>query len=184
MVQLERLLHKVGSKGLNGLRKNPGTADAEISHHLHRAPQCRFVLHVTLTPNMIPAALTTTFSPETARAWVDVDLAALVANARKVAAVSGSRLLPMVKANGYGLGAVEVARALEAVDPWGFGVASIEEGESLRSAGITRPILVATPLGPQLIARYLALDLRPAIGDPDTLHAWTAQSERPFHLEI
>ena len=100
---------------------------------------------------MIPAALTTTFSAETARAWVDVDLAALVANARKVAAVSGSRLLPMVKANGYGLGAVEVARALEVVSPWGFGVASIEEGESLRSAGITRPILVATPLIPQWI---------------------------------
>ena len=43
-----------------------------------------------------------------ARAWVDVDLGALVANARTVATISGSRLLPMVKANGYGLGAVEV----------------------------------------------------------------------------
>ena len=58
-----------------------------------------------------------TFPSDTSRAWVDVDLAALVANARTVAAVSGSRLLPMVKANGYGLGAVEVARALESVDP-------------------------------------------------------------------
>src|SRR3954452_12005236 len=133
---------------------------------------------------MIPAALTTTFSPETARAWVDVDLAALVANARKVAAVSGSRLLPMVKANGYGLGAVEVARALEAVNPWGFGVASIEEGESLRSAGITRPILVATPLIPQSIPRYIQHDLRPAVGAPVTLDAWLAQGDRPFHLEI
>jgi alanine racemase len=128
--------------------------------------------------------LTTIFSPETMRAWVDVDLSALVANARRVAAVSGSRLLPMVKANGYGLGAVEVARALEAVDPWGFGVASIDEAETLRAAGITRPILVATPLIPQWIERYLALDLRPAIGDPDTLHAWTSQSEQPFHIEI
>jgi alanine racemase len=133
---------------------------------------------------MIPAALTTTFSPETARAWVDVDLAALVANARKVAAVSGSRLLPMVKANGYGLGAVDVARALEVVDPWGFGVASIEEGESLRFAGITRPILVVTPLVPPLIGRYIQLDLRPAVGDPAALDAWVAQGDRPFHLEI
>src|SRR5215217_4127244 len=160
MVQLERFLHQVGSKGFTGLGPIPGTADAEISHHLHRAPQCRFVLHVTLTPNMIPAALTITFSPETARAWVDVDLAALVANARKVAAVSGSRLLPMIKANGYGLGAVDVARALEAVDPWGFGVASNEEGDSPRSPGISLPILVGNPLGPQLIARYIELDLR------------------------
>jgi len=118
------------------------------------------------------------------RAWVDVDLSALVANARRVAAVSGSRLLPMIKANGYGLGAVEVARALESVEPWGFGVASVEEGEALRAAGINRPILVATPLIPQWIQRYLALDLRPSIGDPETLRAWTAQTERPFHVEV
>jgi alanine racemase len=133
---------------------------------------------------MIPAALTTTFSPETMRAWVDVDLSALVSNARKVAAVSGSRLLPMIKANGYGLGAVEVARALRVVDPWGFGVASIDEAEVLRAAGIDRPILVATPLIPQWIPSFLELDLRPSIGDPLTLDAWLARGTRPFHLEI
>jgi alanine racemase len=125
-----------------------------------------------------------TLSSETMRAWVDVDLAALVANARQVAAVSGSRLLPMVKANGYGLGAVEVSRALESVDPWGFGVASIEEAETLRAAGISRPLLVATPLVPQWIGRYLELDLRPAIGDPVALDGWIAHTDRPFHLEI
>ena len=125
-----------------------------------------------------------TFSSETIRAWVDIDLAALVANARTVAAVSGARLLPMVKANGYGLGAVEVARALESVDPWGFGVASVDEAESLRAAGITRPILVLTPLLPQWIDRCLELELRPSIGDPSALDAWLARSARPFHLEI
>jgi len=125
-----------------------------------------------------------TFSPETTRAWVDVDLAALVANARTVAAVSGSRLLPMVKANGYGLGATEVARALEQVDPWGFGVASIDEARQLRDAGIKRPILVMTPLLPRCIAQYLDLDLRPTIGDVSGLESWIARGERPFHVEI
>ena len=125
-----------------------------------------------------------TSSSETIRAWVDVDLAALVANARTIAAVSGSRLLPMVKANGYGLGAVEVARALEAVDPWGYGVASPEEAEALRGAGVSRPILVTTPLLPQWIERCLQLDLRPSIGDPSALDAWISRSARPFHLEI
>ena len=125
-----------------------------------------------------------TISPDTMRAWVDIDLAALVANARKVAAVSGSRLLPMVKANGYGLGAVEVARALATVDPWGFGVASIEEADVLRSAGISRPLVVFTPLLPEWIPRYLELDLRPSIGDPAALEAWVSRTERPFHVEI
>ena len=50
-----------------------------------------------------------TSSPDTARAWVDIDLDALVANARAVVAACGSRLLPMIKANGYGRGAVPVA---------------------------------------------------------------------------
>ncbi|HEX6433935.1 MAG TPA: alanine racemase [Gemmatimonadales bacterium] len=125
-----------------------------------------------------------TISPDTMRAWVDVDLAALVANARKVAAVSGSRLLPMVKANGYGLGAVEVARALAAVDPWGFGVASVEEADALRSAGISRPVVVFTPLLPEWMPRYLELDLRPSIGDPAALEAWVSRTDRPFHVEI
>ena len=125
-----------------------------------------------------------TFSPETTRAWVDVDLAALVANARTVAAVSGSRLLPMVKANGYGLGATEVARALEALDPWGFGVASIDEARVLRASGIVRPILVMTPLQPQAIRQYLDLDLRPSIGDVPALESWIATGSKPFHVEI
>ncbi len=125
-----------------------------------------------------------TFPPEIARAWVDVDLAALVANARTVATISGSRLLPMVKANGYGLGAVEIARALEKVDPWGFGVASIEEAASLRSAGIRRPILVLTPLIPEWIDQCSALDLRPSLGDSVALERWVLHGSKPFHIEI
>jgi alanine racemase len=125
-----------------------------------------------------------TFSSDTMRSWVDVDLAALLGNARRVAAVSGSRLLPMVKANGYGLGATEVVRALEPVDPWGYGVASIEEASVLRAAGVLRPLLVTTPLIPQWIDRYLELDLRPCVGDPVALDAWIARTPRPFHVEI
>jgi alanine racemase len=125
-----------------------------------------------------------TDSHETARAWVEIDLGALVANARTLQAACGARLLPMVKANGYGLGASAVARALEAVEPWGFGVATPEEGASLRRAGIHRPILVASPVAPPSFDACLAADLRPAIGDPNALRAWCDRSVRPFHLEI
>jgi alanine racemase len=128
--------------------------------------------------------LAMTFTSETARAWVDVDLGALRANARTLAALSGSRLLPMVKANGYGLGAVAVAQALEPLEPWGYGVASVEEGASLRGAGIGRPILVVSPLLPAAVEDHLAHDLRPTIGDLSALEAWCARSARPFHVEI
>ena len=125
-----------------------------------------------------------TFTPETARAWVDVDLRALVANARTLVGLTGSRLLPMVKANGYGLGAVAVARALESLDPWGYGVASVEEGAALRAAGIMRPVLVASPLLPDAIDAHVAHDLRPTVGDVPALAAWCRRGGRPFHVEI
>jgi alanine racemase len=125
-----------------------------------------------------------TFTPDTTRAWVDVDLGALVANARTLATLTGTRLLPMVKANGYGLGATAVARALEPLEPWGYGVASTDEGAELRRAGIERPILVVSPLLAEGVEAHLAHDLRPTIGDQGALEAWCARSQRAFHVEI
>jgi alanine racemase len=90
----------------------------------------------------------------------------------------------MVKANAYGLGAVPVARALAQVDPWGYGVATVEEGEELRQAGITRPILVFTPLQSGQTQAFLASALRPVIADLPALREWTSATELPFHLEI
>lgn len=126
----------------------------------------------------------TALPPSVARAWVDVDLSALLANARALAAHARRSLLPMVKANGYGLGAVAVARALEAVAPWGYGVATLEEGEALRQAGIRRPVLVFTPMQPVQVPALRALDLRPVVGDDAALAAWLAAGDAPFHLEI
>lgn len=118
-----------------------------------------------------------------ARAWVDVDLSALLANARTVMARSGARLLPMVKANGYGLGAVPVARTLEVLAPWGFGVATPEEGAELRAAGIARPVVMFTPLLPAWREACVAADVTPVIGDVEALACWLPTG-RPFHLEI
>ncbi len=117
------------------------------------------------------------------RAWADIDLGALKANARTVARISGARLLPMVKADAYGLGVIPVVQALETLDPWGYGVATIEEGVQLRTAGITRPVVVFTPLQAALAPRYLAHALRPTIGDAPALVAWLAHGSAPFHVE-
>ncbi|MHB1863474.1 MAG: alanine racemase [Gemmatimonadaceae bacterium] len=117
------------------------------------------------------------------RAWVEIDLGALTRNAARVAAAARVPLLPMIKADAYGLGAVGVARALEAVDPWGYGVGTIEEGEELRAAGISRPILVVTPILPETFDAARAAGLRPALGDRDAIAAW-GPSGAPWHLSI
>ena len=113
--------------------------------------------------------MTASIQPSETRAWLEVDLAALVANARTVAATAGAPLLPMVKANGYGLGAVACARALEAVEPWGFGVATPEEAEELRRAGIARPIVVFTPWVGSRWSVVGSEGVRPVIGDVRSL---------------
>jgi len=118
-----------------------------------------------------------------ARAWVEVDLGALLQNGTAYAARAGVPLLPMVKADAYGLGAVPVARALERLDPWGFGVATVEEGEELRAAGVTRPIVVFTPLLVDDLGAAERARLTPSLGTRETILAWRATG-LPWQLAI
>lgn len=115
---------------------------------------------------------------------MEVDVGALVDNARTVAKIAGTRLLPVVKANAYGVGAVAVSKALEQLDPWGYGVATLEEGVELRAAGITRPVLVFMPARAQLFDDYDRYQLTPALGDAGSILEWTTRGDRPFHVEI
>lgn len=123
-------------------------------------------------------------TPDTARAWVDVDLDAVIRNARSYSAATGAPMLPMVKADGYGLGALMVARALAQTGPWGYGVATVDEARELHLNGVVRPIIVFTPLVPAMVEFVNAVAARPAIADVDALQAWMAQGVGPFHLEI
>lgn len=99
-----------------------------------------------------------------------------------------AKILPVVKADGYGLGARRVAAALESLSPFGYGVATFEEGAELRAQGIERPILVFFPpydaLAPIAEAR-----LTPALGDLEALARWRALARTlgrrlAFHLEV
>lgn len=117
------------------------------------------------------------------RAWVDIDLGALLRNGSLVARQAGVPILPMVKADAYGLGAVRVARTLERLDPWGFGIATIAEGEELRRAGIKRPIVVFTPLLEGDFDGAIRADLTPSLGDRSSILRWQTTG-RPWQLAI
>src|SRR5437868_9732276 len=117
------------------------------------------------------------------RAWVEIDLGALLRNGARVAEYSSARLLPMVKADAYGLGATRVACALQALDPWGYGVATVAEGEELRRAGIDRPIVVFTPLLIEEFDAARRARLTPTFGSADAIRAWR-RAELPWHLAI
>jgi alanine racemase len=118
------------------------------------------------------------------RAWVEVDLGALRRNGAALAARSGVPLLAVIKADGYGLGAVRVADALDAIDPWGFGVATVAEGVELRAAGVTRPILILSPVLPDEYESVRSAALRPSLGSADTIGVWASTGGGAWHLSI
>ena len=70
-----------------------------------------------------------------------IDLKALSSNYRQIQALSpDSKVLAVLKANGYGHGLERIAKALPNADA--FGVARIDEALALRAAGIVKPIVL------------------------------------------
>ena len=117
------------------------------------------------------------------RAWLEIDLAALVRNASKLADHSGVPLLPMIKADAYGLGAVPVANALEPLAPMAYGIATVDEGRELRNAGITRELIVFTPLLESDFPEAASLSLTPTLGFPTEIESWKIYGS-PYYLSV
>ena len=128
---------------------------------------------------------------ERTRAWVDVSTRAFQQNFLRIreAVGEGVRIIPMVKANAYGLGLTEAIRALEPLDPWGYGVAAVEEGLAIREMGLTKPVLVLSPVPPGSYASAVEADLSVSVSDFEgltRLKEAASAADRPggFHLEV
>lgn len=124
------------------------------------------------------------------RIYAEIDLDAIVDNVKAVAArLKGkSRMIGVVKTDGYGHGSVPVAKAIEAY-VWGFAVAALEEGELLRAHGIKKPILVLGMVPRSRFQRLLDGELRPTIfrlSDGKELSdlAVKAGKRAPIHLAL
>ncbi len=123
------------------------------------------------------------------RTRVEIDLAAIVGNARRVRALTQAEVYAVVKADGYGHGAITVAQALaKANAAAGFAVSLVEEGVALRDAGITQPILVMGPSQHGGEDDMVGTHLTPVVSSEDDLAALVpiAQRRGPFeaHLKV
>lgn len=130
------------------------------------------------------------FPPVIRRTRVEVDLGAVVDNARIVSAFVGVPLLAVVKADGYGHGALAVARRLsQEAAAAGFGVSLVEEGVALREGGITHPILVMGPSHRGGEDEMIEHGLTPVISDPAEVEPLVQAARRAgkkveLHLKV
>jgi alanine racemase len=105
-------------------------------------------------------------------AWAEVDLAAVRANARALAALAApARLCAVVKADGYGHGAVPVARAALEGGATCLAVALVEEGAALRDAGIEAPVLMLSEPPVEAMDEVVARRLTPTLYTLPGAHA-------------
>ena len=97
--------------------------------------------------------------------WAEIDLKAIARNVAELRRIAQpqSRLMAVVKANGYGHGAIEVAQCALKNGAVALGVARIEEGIQIREAGIQAPVLIFGYTLPQQAADLLEYDLKPCV---------------------
>lgn len=105
--------------------------------------------------------------------WAEIDLGAIAHNIRALKSLitSETRLMAVVKADGYGHGAREVARvALDNGAQW-LAVARVDEGIKLRVSGFDVPILVLGPATDKSIRDALENDLVLTVYDVESARA-------------
>ena len=100
------------------------------------------------------------------RICADIDLDALTHNLDEIhrCISEGTKIIAVVKANGYGHGAVPLAEVMEKrEDIWGYAVATPEEAEELYTNGMKKPILILGYTFPEYDAQIVKEELRPAV---------------------
>lgn len=111
------------------------------------------------------------------RVYAEVDLDALHYNMeqmhRKIS--PDTRIMGIIKADGYGHGAVQLGRELEQLDyVFGYGVATAEEAFILREAGLKKPVLVLGYTFPYAYEELIEKEIRMTVFRYDTLEELAA----------
>ena len=121
---------------------------------------------------------------DSALARLTVDLGALRANYRRLAAAA-PRTAAVVKANGYGTGALRAFDALRAEGCRDFFVATVEESVELRSASADPRIFVFSgPLDAGGARTMSSRDLTPVLNDESQVRRWAPYRERPVAVHV
>ncbi|MBI2482541.1 MAG: alanine racemase [Candidatus Vogelbacteria bacterium] len=120
------------------------------------------------------------------RTWIEISQIALKNNYQMFRHLIGPKclLMAVVKSNAYGHSLIDFSRALENLGVDWLGVDSIVEAESLRQAGLKKPILVLGYTLPNKIKVAIKSNITLTIADLPTLKNLTAINKSDGKLKI
>lgn len=127
---------------------------------------------------------------EYSRVYAEVDLDALQYNIEnmKKNIRPGTKMVGVIKTDGYGHGAIAIAKELEKDhDFWGMATATFEEADILRKSGIEKPLLILGYTFPYCYEKLAEKEIRPAVFREDTLEQLNQiglSLDRPVKIHI
>lgn len=101
-----------------------------------------------------------------------------------------TKMMAVIKTDGYGHGAVPIAHEIEKLPYlFGFAVATVEEAVILRKAGIDKPILILGYTFPDAYEDIVKYDIRPAVFKFDMAKALSTEAVKQgkkvhFHIKL
>ena len=115
------------------------------------------------------------------RVWAEVDLDAIWENMvhMKENIAEKTKILAVIKTDGYGHGGVPIAKMLEQLDfMFGYAAATYEEAHVLREAGVKKPILILGYTFPYCYEELIREEIRPAVYRRDTVEELVAAAAK------
>lgn len=115
------------------------------------------------------------------RVCAEVDLDAVCYNMDQMRGnlPPGTRIIGVIKTDGYGHGAVPIGRELEKMDyVFGYATATAEEALILRRAGLKKPVLVLGYTFPYSYEELIQNEIRPTVFRQDMLEELSACASR------
>lgn len=115
------------------------------------------------------------------RVHAEIDLDALIYNMESMHRNISERtkIMAVIKADGYGHGAVEIAEAIDHLDYlYGYAVATVEEGLILRNHGIQKPILILGYAFPEQYEDMIRAEIRPTVFTREMAEALSVTAEQ------
>ena len=112
-------------------------------------------------------------------AYIDLDAILHNMDCMKKNIAKDTKIVAVIKTDGYGHGAVRIAKQLEDIPyVWGYAVATAEEALILRHAGMQKPILILGYTFPYSYEDMIREEIRPAVFREDQAKAFSEANEK------